>query len=409
MARKLKSEEALLSALMRFGDSAFRICYMHTKSPKAARDLLEDIFLQYILCNKTFKDDDAERLWVMKTAHKCCMDYYAAKLRRQPSDALIQEAGKNLDFSVTDELCKIMKLPYNHLTALTVFCGDGEDAAYAAKVSGCAASAVERYMQKAAEKTGLSAEDIKEWIQTVYMPDDIRTRVYYNITAAVKDKHFNINSRAKALKRNVDRAMPYVALGVICFCLLAVAAVRGGWLGVDYVRTPTDRGEASTGTTVTETSGDTGEKNTGSGEAIRADFVYYVPNGDGLLRYSENTEGDASVIIVKMAEKGAFSKDVVLKEVRFLKNGKLASSLKSGDMPDVQLYFSAALQTELDNGNGEVILEAISRTVCAFYDVANVTPAKLEIFSGDHPVTVNGEEVNCTVLLYGTLPVTDAE
>ena len=115
------------------------------------------------------------------------------------------------------------------------------------------------------------------------------------------------------------------------------------------------------------------------------------------------------MIIAKMAEKGAFSKDVVLKEVRFLKNGKLASSLKSGDMPDVQLYFSAALQTELDNGSGEVILEAISRTVCAFYDVANVTPAKLEIFSGDRPVTVNGEEVNCTVLLYGTLPVTDAE
>ena len=38
-----RSETALQSAVMRFGDDAFRICYMHTKSGKETLTLLSEV------------------------------------------------------------------------------------------------------------------------------------------------------------------------------------------------------------------------------------------------------------------------------------------------------------------------------------------------------------------------------
>ena len=216
-----------------------------------------------------------------------------------------------------------------------------------------------------------------------------------------------MNSRAKILKRSMDRAMPYVALGVICFGLLAVAAVRFGWLGVEYVRTPANIDTAGTGAvSSTADSAETSSgKNTQEGEAVTMSLSYFVPDGDTLIRHNCTMEADASVLMTKMAENGVFSAETVLKEVRFLKNGKNVTTLKSGEMPDLQLYFSAELQTALDPGDSAAILEAISRTILVFYESGDITPAKLEIFSDNKPVTVNGEEVNCTPLMYGEMPV----
>lgn len=56
-----RSENALQSAVMRFGDDAFRICYMHTKSGKETLTLLSDVFMQYFLDTQTFKSESEER------------------------------------------------------------------------------------------------------------------------------------------------------------------------------------------------------------------------------------------------------------------------------------------------------------------------------------------------------------
>ena len=223
---------------------------------------------------------------------------------------------------------------------------------------------------------------------------------------AVADKHFNINSRAKEFKRGFDRALPYMALGVVCFSIFAVVAVRSGWLGVEYVRTPmntdTSTSVSTNNTETVETSSTTANQD---GNAATLKLSYFIPDGDSMIRHNCKMEADATLVIAKMAENGAFPADVTLDEVRYLKNDKLITSFKSGEMPDVQLYFSAALQTALDKGDGEAILEAISRTMTAFYDAGNITPGTLEIYSNGRPVTVNGAEINCTPLMYGDTPV----
>ena len=105
------------------------------------------------------------------------------------------------------------------------------------------------------------------------------------------------------------------------------------------------------------------EPSTGSTIAAVAaqDVPVFVPNDSGLTQYTLQGETtDAAALVEKMAEKGAFP--------------------------------AAAL-------------EAISKTFRAFYEAGGRPIETLEIYAAGEPVTVGGVAVDCTVLMYGELPV----
>ena len=100
----------------------------------------------------------------------------------------------------------------------------------------------------------------------------------------------------------------------------------------------------------------------------------------------------AAALIEKMAEKGAFPADVVLE------------TLDESDGV-VRLQFSSALQSYIDGASSAAALEAISKTFRAFYEAGGRPIETLEIYAAGEPVTVGGVAVDCTVLMYGELPV----
>ncbi len=410
MANYTRSEESLQKALLRYGDTAFRICYMHTKSPKETRTLLGDIFMQYFLHVKDFGSAEEERIWVLRTTHLSCMDYYAKKLRRTPSNAEIQQAGRNLEFMLTDELCAIMKLHYNSLTAIALCCGEGETPNLAAKVTRTPLRTVKKRLEKAPKVTKLSEEDLNEWVQTIFMPEDMRVRVIHDIISESSDKHFGINRRAKVLLRHVERSVPTVAALIVCFCIVTVIGTRAGWFGYEYIRS-TDSGNTNIQLN-NDPNGDgrapeivTDET---SEQAVTLKLRYYVPTEGGLIEYVSRMEADGAILAAKQAEKGAYPEDVTLDSVLYVHNGEVVPTLKSGEQLQVRLYFSEALQDYLNSAPAPLhTLEAISRTYHEFYGAANMTLATLEIYSGVAQVTVNSETVNCSALIHGDLPITE--
>ena len=147
-----RSETALQSAVMRFGDDAFRICYMHTKSGKETLTLLSDVFMQYFLDTQTFKSESEERLWVLRTAHKTCMDYYAQKIRKKLTDEQIAQRSKDMPFETPKELCDILRLHYTLLTAVALHYGAGDNTRFIGRVTGKSASAVQNQLEKAKKR-----------------------------------------------------------------------------------------------------------------------------------------------------------------------------------------------------------------------------------------------------------------
>ena len=202
-----RSETALQSAVMRFGDDAFRICYMHTKSGKETLTLLSDVFMQYFLDTQTFKSEGEERLWVLRTTHKTCMDYYAQKIRKKLTDEQIAQRSKDMPFETPKELCDILRLHYTLLTAVALHYGAGDNTRIIGRVTGKSASAVQNQLEKVKKAANMSEDDLREWVETLETPDDLLHRVYYSVLNESKDPHFTANSRAKRLKRNVDRAL----------------------------------------------------------------------------------------------------------------------------------------------------------------------------------------------------------
>lgn len=137
------------------------------------------------------------------------------------------------------------------------------------------------------------------------------------------------------------------------------------------------------------------EPSTGSTVAAVAaqDVPVFVPNDSGLTQYTLQGETtDAAALIEKMAEKGAFPADVVLE------------ALGESDGL-VRLQFSGALQSYIDGASSAAALEAISKTFRAFYEAGGRPIETLEIYAAGEPVTVGGVAVDCTVLMYGELPV----
>ena len=433
-----RSETALQSAVMRFGDDAFRICYMHTKSGKETLTLLSDVFMQYFLDTQTFKSESEERLWVLRTTHKTCMDYYAQKIRKKLTDEQIAQRSKDMPFETPKELCDILRLHYTLLTAVALHYGAGDNTRFIGRVTGKSASAVQNQLEKAKKAANMSEDDLREWVETLETPDDLLHRVYYSVLNESKDPHFTANSRAKRLKRNVDRAMPFAAVGVIVICLLCVVAVRAGWFGTKYVRTPDVILESDTPVSsaaesevshVTLTPEPTASEDTpvssaaksevshvtltpeptaseDTREAVNMSLSIFVPSDSGLDQYSyKSLPADGAVLVQKMAEKGAFPEDVTLDALDYIKDGEVVSTMKSGEMLEVRLQFSGALQEYLDSASSTSSLEAIAKTFRAFYEAAGMTLSKLEVYSDGKPVTVGDMQINCTSLMYGELPV----
>lgn len=137
------------------------------------------------------------------------------------------------------------------------------------------------------------------------------------------------------------------------------------------------------------------EPSTGSTVAAVAaqDVPVFVPNDSGLTQYTLQGETtDAAALVEKMAEKGAFPADVVLE------------ALDESDGV-VRLQFSGALQSYIDGASSAAALEAISKTFRAFYEAGGRPIDTLEIYAAGEPVTAGGVAVDCTVLMYGELPV----
>ena len=123
------------------------------------------------------------------------------------------------------------------------------------------------------------------------------------------------------------------------------------------------------------------------------DVPVFVPNDSGLTQYTLQGETtDAAALVEKMAEKGAFPADVVLE------------ALDESDGV-VRLQFSGALQSYIDGASSAAALEAISKTFRAFDEAGGRSIETLEIYAAGEPVTVGGVAVDCTVLMYGELPV----
>ena len=60
----------------------YKICFTYTSSRDDAEDLVQDIFLKYYNCQRTFESDYHEKNWIARTTINHCRDFLKSKWKK---------------------------------------------------------------------------------------------------------------------------------------------------------------------------------------------------------------------------------------------------------------------------------------------------------------------------------------
>lgn len=89
MDRRAETERAV----ERYADMIRRICLCHLKSREDTEDVLQNVFLKYMLYDGTFDSDEHEKAWLIRVTVNCCQDFWRSltRHRTEPLELLREE------------------------------------------------------------------------------------------------------------------------------------------------------------------------------------------------------------------------------------------------------------------------------------------------------------------------------
>ena len=114
----------------RYGDMLYRIALTRLSNDADAQDVVQDVFVKYLGNPPSFKDDEHEKAWFLRTAINCCHDFARRQKTREhmPIDEAYGIAAEN-DDGVRDLMALLSQLPpiYKDVVILHALEGFGVD------------------------------------------------------------------------------------------------------------------------------------------------------------------------------------------------------------------------------------------------------------------------------------------
>lgn len=91
----MRSEEEVNQAIELYADMIRRICFLHLKNHADTEDVLQEVFLKYVLHSVAFKSREHEKAWLIRVTLNLCKDLKKSLFRHNtiPLDVLSEEAA----------------------------------------------------------------------------------------------------------------------------------------------------------------------------------------------------------------------------------------------------------------------------------------------------------------------------
>lgn len=115
----MKSEQEIQNAITRYGDTVYRICFMHLKNKADSEDIFQSVFLKYALHDTPFTSLEHEKSWLLKVTMNQCNDLLRNFFRKNTVsiDALIEQ-GSSDPKEYKDVLKLLLQLPKKYKDVL---------------------------------------------------------------------------------------------------------------------------------------------------------------------------------------------------------------------------------------------------------------------------------------------------
>lgn len=79
----MRSEQEIVDAMNKHGDTVWRVCVMHIKDTADAEDAFQETFIKYSTSEtKEFESDEHRKAWLIRVASNSCKDMLRSTKRR---------------------------------------------------------------------------------------------------------------------------------------------------------------------------------------------------------------------------------------------------------------------------------------------------------------------------------------
>ena len=156
------SSEKITTALQKYSDMVYRICYMYLKNKEEAEDAFQDIFLKYIQANLHFISEEHEKAWLCKVSFNRCKDILRNfRFKVSSLDSIPEPTYEHTDDGAV--LQAVLQLPAKYKDAIYLHYYEGYSAVQIAKILKCRENTVysqlSRGRQLLKERLGDDFED----------------------------------------------------------------------------------------------------------------------------------------------------------------------------------------------------------------------------------------------------------
>lgn len=157
----MKSEQEAGLAIEKYADMVRRICVVHLKNYHDAEDVFQDVFLKYILYEKTFESDVHEKAWLIRVTINACKDNLKSFFKKKVTSIyeLVQEPSY-IDETSFDTLEAVLQLPQKYRNVIYLFYFEGYTAVEIAGILGRKENTIYTWLSRGREqlKSALGGE-----------------------------------------------------------------------------------------------------------------------------------------------------------------------------------------------------------------------------------------------------------
>lgn len=125
--------DKITTALEKYSDMVYRICFMYLKSKEEAEDAFQDIFLRYIQAKLDFASDEHEKAWLCKVSFNRCKDILKSfRFRIASLESIPEPIYENTDDGAVLEA--VLQLPAKYKDVIYLHYYEGYTAAQIAEI-----------------------------------------------------------------------------------------------------------------------------------------------------------------------------------------------------------------------------------------------------------------------------------
>lgn len=133
---ELLPNDKITTALEKYSDMVYRICFMYLKNKTEAEDAFQDVFLKYIQVNKQFESDEHEKAWLCRVTFNRCKDVLKSfRFKTASLETVPEPTYENAEEGAVLEA--VLTLPAKYKDVIYLHYYEGYTAAQISKMLGC--------------------------------------------------------------------------------------------------------------------------------------------------------------------------------------------------------------------------------------------------------------------------------